>query len=414
MPFLIPYYLVECQWCYSENLWSITPNFLTNLWMYDINFNMIIKRAYELDKLIKKNKALIIYGARRVGKTILLKEFLKNSNIKYKLDTGENIRLQELFAKKDIKQILEYVEGYELIAIDEAQYIKNIGEVLKIIVDYAKNIYVIATGSSSFELSGQVGEPLTGRKRTLILYPLSVGELHSIYNKFELKDNLENFLIFGTYPEVITSKKRAEKIEILEELVNSYLLKDILSFEKVKSSAALLSLLRLLAFQVGQLVSLNELATQLKLDVKTVQRYLDLLEKTFVIKKIEGFSRNLRKEITSKCKYYFIDNGARNALISNYNPLYLRNDKGALWENFFVTERIKKSTYDRIIPISYHFWRTYNGQEIDLIEVVDNNIEAYEIKYQKKKVKIPPLWEKHYQNSKFYTVTRENFLDFLL
>jgi len=373
----------------------------------------MIKRAYDLKNLIKKNRVLVLYGARRVGKTTLLKDFLSKTTLKYKLDTGENIKLQELFETEDINRILEYTENYELIAIDEAQYLKNIGKALKMIVDYSKDIYVVVTGSSSFELQGQIGEPLTGRKRTFLLFPLSIPELHTIYNKFELKEHLEDFLIFGSYPEVITSKTKNEKIEILEELVNSYLLKDILSFERVKSSSILLNLLRLIAFQVGQLVSINELSTQLKIDIKTAQRYLDLLEKTFVIKKLEGFSRNPRKEITSKCKYYFIDNGIRNAVISNYNPLNLRNDKGALWENFFVMEKIKKSTYERNLPVSYKFWRAYGGQEIDLIEISNEEIKAYEIKYQKQKVKILPLWQKNYSGAKFNVVTKDNFLEFL-
>ncbi len=374
----------------------------------------MIKRAYDLKNLIRKNRVLVLYGARRVGKTTLLRDFLNKTNLKYKLDTGENIKLQELFETGDINRILEYTENYELIAIDEAQYLKNIGKALKMIVDYSKDIYVVVTGSSSFELQGQIGEPLTGRKRTFLLFPLSISELHTIYNKFELKEHLEDFLIFGSYPEVITSKTKNEKIEILEELVNSYLLKDILSFERVKSSSTLLNLLRLIAFQVGQLVSINELSTQLKIDIKTAQRYLDLLEKTFVIKRLEGFSRNPRKEITSKCKYYFIDNGIRNAVISNYNPLNLRNDKGALWENFFVMEKIKKSTYERNLPVSYKFWRAYGGQEIDLIEISNDKIKAYEMKYQKQKVKIPPLWQKSYSDTEFNVVTKDNFLKFLV
>ena len=375
---------------------------------------MIIKRAYNLEKYIQKNRVLIIYGARRVGKTTLLKEFLNNTSLKYKLDTGENIRLQELFYNRDIKSILQYLEGYEIFAIDEAQYIKNIGDILKIIVDYSENISVIATGSSSFELSGQIGEPITGRKRTLLLYPFSIKELNNIYNRFELKENIEDFLIYGTYPEVVTSKKREEKIEILDELVNSYLLKDILAFEKVRAASTLLNLLRLIAFQIGQLVSLNELATQLKIDVKTVQKYLDLLEKTFVIKKIEGFSGNMRKVVTSKSKYYFIDNGIRNAVISNFNSMNLRNDIGMLWENFFVMERIKKLTYDRIMPVSFHFWRTYDGQEIDLIEIIDGKITAYEIKWNKKKIKIPKKWKENFSDSKFIPLTQDNFLYYLL
>jgi len=277
----------------------------------------MLKRIYDnLGNLLKKNKVLVIYGPRRVGKTTLLNNFLKKTKFKYKLDSGDNIKTQEIISSQDFDKILSYVENYELLAIDEAQRIPAVGLGLKIIVDQRENIYIVVTGSSSFDLSQQVGEPLTGRKRTIILYPLSQKELYFQYNKYELKEKLEEFLIFGSYPEIMISKNKEEKIEILNELVNSYLLKDILSLEKVKSPKVLLDLLKLLAFQVGKEVSLNELSNSLKIDVKTVGRYLDLLEKSFVIKRINGFSRNLRREVTKKAKYYFIDNGVRNGVIS--------------------------------------------------------------------------------------------------
>ena len=208
--------------------------------------------------------------------------------------------------------------------------------------------------------------------------PLSQKELNSVFNRYELREKREDFLVYGTYPEVVKAETRGEKVEILEELVDSYVLKDILVFDRIKSARVLLDLLRLLAFQVGNLVSLNELAAQLGIDVKTIGRYLDLLEKAFVIKKITGFSRNLRKEITSKAKYYFIDNGIRNGIIRQFNPLELRGDTGALWENFIVMERLKKLTYARIMPVSFYFWRTYSGAEIDLIEEVNGKITAVE------------------------------------
>ncbi|WP_035586665.1 ATP-binding protein [Hippea jasoniae] len=374
---------------------------------------MYIQRAYDLEKLIKKNRVLIIYGARRVGKTTLVKEFLNKTSYKYKFDTGDNILLKELFEKADLKKIKEYCEGYQLIAIDEAQYINNIGKALKIIVDYVDDIYVIATGSSSFDLINKTGEPLTGRKRTILLYPFSLSEVYGVYNRYELKERIEDFLIFGMYPEVVLAKDRQEKIEILQELVNSYLLKDILSFEKMKSSTLLLDLLRLLSFQVGQLVSLSELAVNLHVDVKTVKRYLDLLQKSFIIRKVEGFGRNLRKEISSKSKYYFIDNGIRNAVIMNFNPLNLRDDVGGLWENFIVMEKIKKATYARI-PALYYFWRTYSGEEIDLVEVSDGKIHAFEMKYTPKHTKIPKSWQKYYSDAEFDVIHADNFTDFLL
>ena len=280
------------------------------------------RRAYDpLDAYLQPNRVLVIYGPRRVGKTTLLQNFLAGTSLKYKLDSGDNVRTQQILSSKAFDQILPYVEGYELLAIDEAQEIPHVGEALKIIVDHAPDIRVIATGSSSFELAGQIGEPLTGRKRSLTLYPIAQSELLSRYNRHELRENLPSFLIFGTYPEVLDAPTREAKIQIVTEIAQSYLLKDILAFDRVRNSKTLLDLLKLLAFQVGNEVSINELATQIGVDVKTVGRHLDLLEKAFVIIRLGGFSRNLRKEITHKAKYYFFDNGLRNALIAQFNGM---------------------------------------------------------------------------------------------
>ncbi len=374
----------------------------------------MIKRYYNLDKLIKQGKALIIYGPRRVGKTTLLNEFLSHTKLKYKLDSGDSIQIQQLFDSQDFSQIIEYAAGYQLIAIDEAQQIPNIGRGLKILVDHVPGIRVITTGSSSFDLSQKIGEPLTGRKRTIVLFPFSQTELLEKYNKYELKQKLEDFLIFGSYPEVITAKTRKEKIAILVELTNSYLLKDIFSLERIKGSKQLLDLLKLLAFQVGNEVSLNELACQVHLDVKTVDRYLDILEKTFVLKRLGGFSRNLRKEISSKCKYYFFDNGVRNAIISQFNSLADRNDVGALFENFIVMERLKNNHYKARVGESY-FWRTYDGQEIDLIEERNGRLYGFEIKWSPKaKIKTPKKWLENYRNSEYKVISQKNYLDFIL
>ena len=374
----------------------------------------MIKRAYNLKELIKPNKVLVIYGPRRVGKTTLLNNFLANIKTKYKLDSGDNIRTQQVLSSQDFTQIIEYASGYDLIAIDEAQQIANIGTGLKIIVDQIPDIMVIATGSSSFDLSGAIGEPLTGRKKTITLYPISQQELISIYNRYELKEKLEEFLVFGSYPEVITSKSRKDRIDVLEEIVNSYLLKDVLTLDRIKGPKVLLDLLKLIAFQVGSQVSLNEIASQIKLDVKTVGRYLDIFEKAFVIKRIGGFSRNLRKEIVSKAKYYFWDNGIRNAVISQFNPLDSRNDIGILWENFILIERIKKCAYQNIYG-SFCFWRTYDGQELDLVEEREGKLFGYEFKWpEKRKVKSPKDWLKAYNNSEFEIINKENYLDFIL
>ncbi len=374
---------------------------------------MFIPRFYDqLDKYLKKNKTLIFYGPRQVGKTTLIKNYLKNTKLKYRLDNGENISVQEVLSSQNFDLIKEYCHGYQLIVIDEAQKILNIGLGLKIIVDNIPDIYIIATGSSSFELSGQIGEPLTGRKTTKILYPLSQLELSKIKNNFELKNNLSDYLIFGSYPETLTQKGKKAKIAILDELVNSYLLKDILQLEKVKGAKILLNLLRLVAFQVGSEVSYNELATNLRIDVKTVARYLDLFEKSFILFNLRGYSRNLRTEVVKKSKYYFYDNGIRNAIISNFNPVEKRNDLGALWENFLVIERLKIQSYKKLYSNNY-FWRTWDKKEIDWIEEREGNLYAFEFKYQKLRKNNFLDFKSTYPKSQYKTITKDNYLDFI-
>ncbi|HNB51037.1 MAG TPA: ATP-binding protein [Anaerolineales bacterium] len=375
----------------------------------------MIPRFYEpLDRFLQPNKVLVLYGARQVGKTTLLRDFLAGTSLKYKLDSGDNIRTQHLLSSLDFSQILPYVEGYELLAIDEAQEIPEIGKALKIIVDQVPGIRVIVTGSSSFELAGQTGEPLTGRKRTLTLYPLAQAELLSRYNRFELREHLEDFLIYGMYPEVIEAPTREAKITAISEITDSYLLKDLLAYDRVRNSRTLVDLLRLLAFQVGSEVSINELSRQLSMDVKTLGRYLDLLEQGFVLFRLGGFSRNLRNEVTSKAKYYFFDNGIRNALIAQFNRLDQRNDIGALWENFMMIERLKAREYKSILANAF-FWRTYDQQEIDLIEERQGQLFAYEFKWSAKKIASPPkIWTEAYPNSVFTTIHPENYLEFVL
>ena len=375
----------------------------------------MITRAYEpLDAHVQPNKVLVVYGARRVGKTTLLHQYLASTSLKYKLDSGDNVRTQEILSSQDFSQILPYVEGYDLLAIDEAQQIPHIGKALKILVDQTPNLRVIVTGSSSFELAGQVGEPLTGRKRTLTLYPLAQSELLAHHNRFELRENLAAFLIYGVYPEVIEAVTQRAKIEIVTEIADAYLLKDILAFDRVKNARPLVDLLRLLAFQIGQEVALSELANQVGVDVKTVQRYLDLLEKAFVIIRLGGFSRNLRKEVTSKAKYYFYDTGLRNALIAQFNSLDQRNDIGRLWENFLFIERLKYRTYFGEYANAY-FWRTYDQQEIDLVEERGGKLFGYEFKWSsQKRVAAPTSWLTTYPEAEFKVITPDNYLDFIL
>jgi uncharacterized protein len=374
----------------------------------------MIRRAYEpLEGHLQPNKVLVIYGPRRSGKTTLLQTFLAGTDLKCKLVSGDDIRVQAVLGSQDFTQITGFVEGYDLLAIDEAQEIPNVGMGLKILVDQVAGMRVIATGSSSFELAGQVGEPLTGRKRTLTLYPIAQSEMLSIYNRFELRQRLEEHLVFGAYPEVLLAPTRAEKMTVISEIAHAYLLKDILALERVKSSRNLADLLKLLAFQVGKEVSLNELAAGLSLDAKTVGRYLDLLEKAFVLVRLNGYSRNLRQEVTSKAKYYFYDNGIRNALVAQFNGLDQRNDIGQLWENFVFIERLKRRAYTPIYANAY-FWRTYSQQEIDLVEEREGRLCGYEAKWSPRKGARPPrLWQETYANAEYQVITPENYLDFV-
>ncbi len=376
---------------------------------------MFLPRRYDnLNTFLKPNKVLVIYGSRQTGKTTLLKKFLSDNKdgLKYRLDSGDNVNTQIILASSDFKKILDYAKGYDLIIIDEAQRIKNIGMGLKILVDQMPNLKIIVTGSSSFALAGQIGEPLTGRKITLTLFPLSQIEMGNLYNDYDLKRCLEEYLIFGCYPEVLTAENIDEKKRVLEELTGSYLLKDILELEKVKSSKLLLDLLRLLAFQTGNEVSLSELGKQLGIDNKTIARYLDLFEKSFVIFNLRGFSRNLRNEITAKSKYYFYDNGLRNAVIANFNPLELRDDIGKLWENFLVIERLKKQSYTRLYSNNY-FWRTWRQKEIDWVEEREGRLFGYKFKWRSKSRKTGTGWTEAYPDASLEIIDQENYLEFV-
>ncbi len=374
----------------------------------------MIPRAYDnLDKYLKKGKVLVIFGPRQVGKTTLLKNFLLKTKLKYRFDNGEDFRIAELFSSKNPDRLTEYAKGYELVVIDEAQRIPDAGLGLKMLIDNNPDLMVVATGSSSFELSGTVGEPLTGRKRTLTMFPVSQMELSEVFNRYDLEEQLENLLVYGSYPEVITAESKEEKCRIVSELAHSYLLKDIIAFERIRNSRVIFDLLRLLAFQTGNEVSFSEIAKSIGIDAKTVNRYIDILEKSFVIVRLTGFSRNLRKEIVKKNKYYFYDTGIRNALILNFNPINIRNDIGSLWENFLFIERAKRNFYKGIMLNSY-FWRTWNQQEIDLVEERETKLFGYEFKYGNKTPKAPTLWNETYDNASFEVVNRQNYLDFVL
>jgi predicted AAA+ superfamily ATPase len=303
--------------------------------------------------------------------------------------------------------------GVEVLIIDEAQHIPKIGLILKLIVDTIDGIKVVATGSSMFDLANTLGEPLVGRKNTLYLFPLAQLEFSQYENYKQTKENLEQRLLFGSYPELEQYSDWEEKQDYLFEIVNAYLLKDILIYDGIKNSHKVYDLLRLIAFQVGKEVSLQELGNQLQLSKNTVERYLDLLSKVFVLFKVEGFSKNLRKEITKSSRWYFYDNGIRNALINNFNPLKMRNDVGDLWENYLAAERVKNQHYKKIKTRNY-FWRTYDRQELDWVEERGEVLSGFEFKWnESKKVKIPVAFAKAYPDAGFEVITPGNYLDFI-
>jgi predicted AAA+ superfamily ATPase len=372
---------------------------------------------YYLDKIkefLKPNKVLVIYGPRQVGKTTLIQNFLKDFQGKIYNSTGENESLKKLLNSGDFSKIIPFFKGYDLIFIDEAQKIPSIGEGLKILVDQIPGIKIIATGSSSFSLANKVGEPLVGRQHLLHLFPISLIELDEDLGRGYIEENLNNLMVYGTYPEVLTKESFIEKSTYLQQIKDSYLFKDILELESIKNSRVILDLLQLLAYQIGKEVSLSELATNVQMDRKTVARYLDLLEKSFVIINLRGFSRNLRKEITKTSRYYFYDNGIRNAVINNFNDVDSRNDIGQLWENFLFIERLKKQSYHNIYSNNF-FWRTWDQDEIDLIEQRDGKLYGYEFKYSsKKQPKAPKLWVNTYKESSFEVITRDNYTSFVI
>jgi predicted AAA+ superfamily ATPase len=317
----------------------------------------------------------------------------------------------DVLSSRDLTRLRALVSGYELLFIDEGQRIPEIGINLKILHDEIPELRILVTGSSSFLLSGKVSESLAGRKRVFTLLPVSMQELAGILNPFELNDQLESRLIFGSYPEVITTGNDKEKESYLEDVSSSFIFKDILELEMIKYPMKIRELLKLLAFQIGSQVSVHELGRSLGLNQETVERYLFLLEQSFIIFKLAAFSRNPRKEISKSQKYYFYDLGIRNILIDNLKPLNQRNDSGELWENFVIAERKKYLLINQKSANSY-FWRTYSGTEIDYVEETGGECFAFEIKSGKSKVRIPASWQDNY-GSNFQIVNKENYLTFI-
>ena len=363
--------------------------------------------------VFKAGKVFVLYGPRRVGKTEVIKKLISSFEGQMYSGTGDNQEVRDLLSSQKLSQLQTAFGNYQLLFIDEAQRIPEVGFSLKLLIDHFPKMIIIATGSSSFDLSNKIGEPLTGRSTIRTLFPLSVVEMHEQFGGMQVLQRLEELMIFGAYPDVLNADSAEDKREHLFAIRDSYLFKDILELGNVRNPSKLTDLLKLLAFQIGQEVSLNELSINLGIAKQSVERYLDLLEKTFVIKKVGGFSRNLRKEVVKTARYYFWDNGVRNAIINNFNFPGQRNDIGMLWENFLFMERLKTKSYKRIFSNDY-FWRTYDRQEIDLIEERDGQLYGYEFKWKAKNVNAPKAWSTAYPDAEFQVISKDNFLEFLL
>jgi len=366
------------------------------------------------NQLIETNKGLVIYGPRQVGKTTLindlLNEFKWNTLI---LNGDQRGPWWELLTSRELSKLTLLVSGYDAVFIDEAQRIPEIGLSVKIILDNFPDLKVIITGSSSLDLASKISEPLTGRIYSYKLFPISQGELRVTNTPYEIETQIEERLVYGSYPEIFSLKSIEEKTKYLQNLTNTYLYKDLLEFGDIRNSSKIHDLLKLLAFQIGNQVSLSELSSALEFSRTTVDRYIDLLEKSFIIFRLPGFSRNLRKEVTKMDKIYFYDTGVRNTIIGNLNLLHSRDDVGKLWENFLITERMKKQGYAQKI-YSHYFWRLTSGAELDLVEETEGEIFGFEFKYGNKRDKVPSGWVKAYPKSKYQCINKENYLDFIL
>lgn len=363
-----------------------------------------------------KGKIVIITGARQTGKTTLALEIIKNFTQKEtRLFNCDNPADRQELSNKNLEFLQQLVGRAKIILIDEAQKVENIGATLKLLVDFYKTKkQFIVTGSSSINLLDDTQEPLTGRKFVYNLFPLSLEEIFPRKNYLTFIKELESLLIFGSYPEVVSQKAFQDKQEILQELASSYIYKDILEFQKVKSSDFLLKLLKALALQIGSQVSYNELANLIGIDKKTIEKYIDLLEKSFVIFRLPPYSKNKRREIAKLKKIYFYDLGIRNAVINNFNFLEDRNDVGVLWENFMIIERMKYRAYHKIYADQY-FWRTYDGSEVDLVEEYSGKLSGFEFKWSKQKTRIkkPAIWLE-YPKSSYQLITMRDLKEFVI
>lgn len=368
----------------------------------------IISQA--ITKKFHKGKAIVVIGPRQVGKSTLLNGLLKNQKQVLKV-SGDDLSTQQRLSEPDKEKIARLIKNYKFVFIDEAQRIKNIGLTAKIITDEFKEVQLILSGSSAFDLNQEINEPLTGRKWEYNLFPISMQELEQEYGLLKIDQQLEDRIIYGMFPDAINYP--GEEETVLSSLTNSYLFKDILSLSGIKKPDVLQKLTQALALQIGSEVSYNELAQLIGVNKETISSYIDLLEKAFVVFRVNAFSRNLRNEIKQNKKIYFYDTGLRNALIANFNPLTLRADKGALWENFLIAERIKYLRYKQIL-CNFYYWRTPQQQEIDWIEERGGKIYAYEFKWKaNEKYKFPKSFVESYEGTQTL-ISRENYEAFVL
>lgn len=374
--------------------------------------DILRRQEPNIDKFLRPGKVVLLLGARRTGKTWLIRKWIDKQTEMVRYFNGDDITTLEAFERRSAENYKNILGASRLLVIDEAQRIPDLGSKLKLMIDEIPGLRILISGSSAYDLSAATGEPLTGRKQTLYLYSLSESELKQTGDYIYLRENLRERLVFGNYPELIHLAGRKEKQEYLREIVNSYLLKDILQFDGVRNSDKLLRLLKLIAFQTGSEVSFHELATQLSLSKNTVEKYLDLLAKSFVIFQVGAFSRNLRREVSKAKKWYFCDVGIRNALINDLRGIDSRDDIGKLWENYIIAERIKQQEYNRDHKNNY-FWRIYDAQELDWIEEADGKIRAYEFKWKEAKTKVPPAFQGAYPDAEMRLITSANYQEWL-
>ncbi|MDO8550183.1 MAG: ATP-binding protein [Ignavibacteria bacterium] len=376
---------------------------------------MFIPRILEktiINQLKHSKEGIIVYGPRQIGKTTLIRSIIDKLSLKTLQVNGDSTQHVDVFSSQDLSKLKSAVAGYDLLFIDEAQRIDRIGINIKLLRDHIPNLKIVVTGSSSLDLASSIKESLAGRVYNYTLYPISMLELGSTCNAHELQLMLEERLMFGAYPKIFSLEGAQIKQEYLQNVIDAYLYKDILELSGIKNSRKIRDLLKLLAFQIGNQVSLAEIGNQLDMSKDTVARYIDLLEQSFVVFRLSGFSRNLRKEVRKMDKIYFYDLGIRNAVINNFNYLKDRNDAGQLWENFLISERIKKHSYEKVYSNNY-FWRTHTGAELDFVEEREGKLFGFEFKYNTRKPKAPKTWLKTYPNSSFNFVNLTNFLNFI-